>query len=74
MKRNFKLSKYRPVSLQVQTKQKKNMSEMQSSNRNEVVSHDGKIVLIKWSDNLSPLTTSNFVGVRKKDEVERWEN
>ncbi|KAJ8879173.1 hypothetical protein PR048_019779 [Dryococelus australis] len=39
----------------------------------EVVSADQKVVLVKWYDNKSVVICSNFLGVVKKDEVERWD-
>lgn len=38
----------------------------------EIVSTDGKVVLVKWYDNKPVHMASNFVGVGKEDEVKRW--
>lgn len=39
----------------------------------EVVSHDAKVALIKWDDNRPVLMASNFIGVGRMDEVQRWD-
>jgi hypothetical protein len=53
-------------------KSDKEMSKKERGNH-DVVSRDGKVVLVKWFDNRSVVLASNFVGVGDEDEVARWQ-
>ncbi|KAM4580374.1 piggyBac transposable element-derived protein 3-like [Odontesthes bonariensis] len=39
----------------------------------QVVSRDGKVALVKWYDSRPVVMASNFVGVGRMDEVQRWD-
>ncbi|CAJ1087319.1 piggyBac transposable element-derived protein 3-like [Xyrichtys novacula] len=51
----------------------KEMAKKPRGSCNEVVSRDGKVVLVKWYDNRAVVMASNFVGVGRMDEVQRWD-
>lgn len=51
----------------------KDMSRKERGNYEEVVSRDGRVVLVKWFDNRSVHMASNFVGVGRTDDVQRWD-
>ncbi|GBN67016.1 Retrovirus-related Pol polyprotein from transposon 297 [Araneus ventricosus] len=38
----------------------------------EITSLDGDVALVKWVDNRSVVLASNFLGINKEDEVQRW--
>lgn len=49
----------------------KEMAKKPRGSCDEVVSHDGKVAMVKWYDNGPVVMASNFVGVGKMDEVPR---
>lgn len=51
----------------------KDMAKNGRGCNDEVCSADQKVVLVKWFDNKSVVIGSNFLGVGKKDQVERWD-
>uniref|UniRef100_A0A3B4VA40 PiggyBac transposable element-derived protein domain-containing protein n=1 Tax=Seriola dumerili TaxID=41447 RepID=A0A3B4VA40_SERDU len=51
----------------------KEMTKKQRGSCDEVVSHDGKVAMVKWYDNRPVVMASNFVGVGRMDEVQRWD-
>ncbi|KAL7396481.1 hypothetical protein ABVT39_006460 [Epinephelus coioides] len=51
----------------------KEMAKKPRGSCDEVVSCDGKVALVKWYDNRPVLMASNFVGVGRMDEVQRWD-
>lgn len=51
-------------------------NEMKKKGRgfsDSVVSHDGKVVIVKWQDNKSVHLASNFVGIGQTDTAKRWD-
>ncbi|GBM74764.1 Chimeric ERCC6-PGBD3 protein [Araneus ventricosus] len=38
----------------------------------EITSLDGDVALVKWVDNRNVVLASNFLGINKEDEVQRW--
>ncbi|GBO17571.1 hypothetical protein AVEN_164617-1 [Araneus ventricosus] len=38
----------------------------------EISSLEGDVALVKWLDNRSVVLASNFLGINKEDEVQRW--
>uniref|UniRef100_A0A8D0AN67 PiggyBac transposable element-derived protein domain-containing protein n=1 Tax=Sander lucioperca TaxID=283035 RepID=A0A8D0AN67_SANLU len=51
----------------------KEMAKKPRGSCDEVVSRDGKVALVKWYDNRSVVMASNFVGVGRMNEVQRWD-
>ena len=49
------------------------MTKMPRGSCDEAVSRDGKVALVKWFDSRSVVMASNFVGVGRMDEVQRWD-